>query len=62
MKFGKVEQPELVDFTIPKDHPNIQVVLSTSKKDEKTNIYIGCAKWNRQDLQTNLFFQSRLYL
>lgn len=51
MKFGKVEQPELVDFTIPKDHPDTQVVLSTSKKNEKTNIYVGCAKWNRQDLK-----------
>nr|WP_298789638.1 DUF72 domain-containing protein [uncultured Allomuricauda sp.] len=51
MKFGKVEHPELIDFTIPQDHPDTEVVLSTNKAKEKTNIYVGCAKWNRQDLK-----------
>lgn len=51
MKFGKVEQPELIDFTIPKDHIDTSVLLSKSEKGEKTNIYVGCAKWNRQDLK-----------
>ncbi len=51
MKFGKVEQPELIDFTIPKDHPDTSVLLSKNKKGEKANIYVGCAKWNRQDLK-----------
>ncbi|WP_420322516.1 DUF72 domain-containing protein [Flagellimonas sp.] len=51
MKFGKVEHPELIDFTIPKDHPDTAVVLSKNKAPDKTNIYVGCAKWNRQDLK-----------
>lgn len=51
MKFGKVEQPELIDFTIPKDHPDTAVVLSKTKKDAPVSIYVGCAKWNRQDLK-----------
>ncbi|UII79643.1 DUF72 domain-containing protein [Flagellimonas sp. CMM7] len=51
MKFGKVEQPELIDFTFPKDHIDTSVLLSKSEKGEKTNIYVGCAKWNRQDLK-----------
>ncbi|PWL38954.1 DUF72 domain-containing protein [Flagellimonas aquimarina] len=51
MKFGKVEQPELIDFTIPKDHPETSVLLSKNKKDQQTNFYVGCAKWNRQDLK-----------
>lgn len=50
MKFGKVEQPELIDFTIPKDHPETEVVLSKGNK-EPLKIYVGCAKWNRQDLK-----------
>ena len=51
MKFGKVEHPERIDFTIPKDHPDTEVVLSKSKTDHPLNIYVGCAKWNRQDLK-----------
>lgn len=51
MKFGKVEQPELVDFTIPQDHPDTTVLLSNLQKSDGPNIYVGCAKWNRQDLK-----------
>ncbi len=51
MKFGKVEQPELIDFTIPSDHPDTEVVLSKNKSTDRPNIYVGCAKWNRQDLK-----------
>lgn len=50
MKFGKVDNPELIDFTIPEDHPSTQVVLSTKTK-KKPEFYVGCAKWNRQDLK-----------
>ncbi|WP_299433473.1 DUF72 domain-containing protein [uncultured Maribacter sp.] len=51
MKFGKVEQPELIDFTLPKDHSGTNLVLSKSEKDVATSIYVGCAKWNKQDLK-----------
>ncbi len=51
MKFGKVERPELIDFSIPKDHPDTAKVLSKNN-DEPLNIYVGCAKWNRQDLKS----------
>lgn len=51
MKFGKVERPELIDFTIPKDHPDTEVVLSKTKSDSPLHLYVGCAKWNRQDLK-----------
>ena len=51
MKFGKVEQPELIDFTLPEDHPDTEVVLANSKEEGAPNIFIGCAKWNRQDLK-----------
>ncbi len=51
MKFGKVEHPELIDFSIPKDHPETEVTLSGFKNDGPMEVYIGCAKWNRQDLK-----------
>jgi len=51
MKFGKVDHPELIDFSFPKDHPNTAVVLSETQKNKGLNIYVGCAKWNRQDLK-----------
>lgn len=51
MKFGKVEHPELIDFTIPEDHPDTEVILSKTKTNADTNVYVGCAKWNRQDLK-----------
>lgn len=51
MKFGKVDNPELVDFSIPQDHPSTAVVLSNTDKNQNLNVYVGCAKWNRQDLK-----------
>jgi uncharacterized protein YecE (DUF72 family) len=50
MKFGQVENPEDIDFTIPADHKNTKAVLAKSKaKDLK--VYVGCAKWNKADLK-----------
>ena len=51
MKFGKVDHPELIDFTIPEDHPDTEVVLSNGTNKDAPKIYVGCAKWNRQDLK-----------
>lgn len=51
MKFGKVEHPELIDFTMPLDHPDTERILSRSNLVNHPNFYIGCAKWNRQDLK-----------
>ncbi len=51
MKFGKVDHPERIDFTIPDDHPDTPVVLSKYGSKEKPNVFVGCAKWNRQDLK-----------
>lgn len=50
MKFGQVENPEEIDFTIPADHKDTKAVLAKSKaKDLK--VYVGCAKWNKTDLK-----------
>jgi len=51
MQFGKVTNPEQIDFTLPENHPETEVVLQSYKNDQKPSIYVGCAKWNRQDLK-----------
>ena len=51
MKFGKVDDPENIDFTLPKDHPGTKKVLTKHKKSSPPNLYVGCAKWNKQDLK-----------
>ncbi|TNE55260.1 MAG: DUF72 domain-containing protein [Bacteroidetes bacterium] len=52
MKFGKVSNPEAVDFTIPEDHPGTKEVFHKyGQTDGQLKVYVGCAKWNRQDLK-----------
>ncbi|MCG8373321.1 MAG: DUF72 domain-containing protein [Balneolales bacterium] len=49
MKFGSVTNPESIDFQLPADHPAVQDVLSEG--DGSFEVFVGCAKWNRQDLK-----------
>src|SRR5690606_12296642 len=51
MKFGSVENPGEIDFSLPADHPDTARVLSTHRNNKPLEIYVGCAKWNRQDLK-----------
>lgn len=51
MKFGKVLHPETVDFTLPADHVDTAGVLQAHKGVATPSVYVGCAKWNRQDLK-----------
>jgi len=51
MKFGRVEHPENIDFTLPPDHPDTKKVLNRVKDDNVPEIYVGCAKWNKADLK-----------
>lgn len=50
MKFGQVQDPSLIDFTLPKDHVETKNILTQNKNGLK-NISIGCAKWNKTDLK-----------
>jgi uncharacterized protein YecE (DUF72 family) len=50
MKFGKVDNPEDIDFTIPADHKDTLRVLKSSKGNE-FEAFVGCAKWNKTDLK-----------
>lgn len=51
MKFGSVENPEIIDFTLPTDHPDTKLILNKVKDDNIAELYVGCAKWNRADLK-----------
>lgn len=51
MKFGSVDNPESIDFTLPKDHPDTAKVLKKTKSKSKPDIYVGCAKWNKAELK-----------
>ncbi len=50
MQFGKVTSPENIDFSLPKDHTSTATVLMNSKS-KPLSVYVGCAKWNKQDLK-----------
>lgn len=50
MKFGSVDHPEEIDFTLPPDHPDTLKALQKSPSD-KTQVFVGCAKWNKADLK-----------
>ncbi len=50
MKFGQVEDPSQIDFTLPKDHLRTAEILK-SAKGKDLEISVGCAKWNKTDLK-----------
>ncbi|MEO1049112.1 MAG: DUF72 domain-containing protein [Bacteroidota bacterium] len=51
MKFGSVDNPEAIDFALPVDHVDTAGILSKGTQSAEVPVYIGCAKWNRQDLK-----------
>ncbi len=51
MKFGKVDHPDLIDLTLPQNHPHLPVILASGVSNSPLKIFVGCAKWNRQDLK-----------
>lgn len=51
MKFGKVENPGEVDFSLPQDREESIQLLNQYDPIDRPTVNIGCAKWNRQDLK-----------
>lgn len=51
MKFGKVDNPDVVDFSLPPDARETKHVLNQNKNNTPLEVYVGCAKWNRTDLK-----------
>jgi len=50
MKFGSVDNPESIDFSLPQDHPQTQSILAKGT-GELADVFVGCAKWNKSDLK-----------
>ena len=50
MKFGKVENPLEIDFTLPADAQETKSILQ-KRNHSDFNVYVGCAKWNKTDLK-----------
>lgn len=50
MEFGRVPVEELnsIDFSLPKEPKDNQLVLS-GKKNDDPQVYLGCAKWGRKE-------------
>ncbi len=51
MQFGKVEDPSVIDFTLPPDAPETTRILKANSNSKPFEVSIGCAKWNRSDLK-----------
>lgn len=51
MNFGKVPNPDDIDFILPADHPETRKLLSKFQKKTPPSLYVGCAKWNKTDLK-----------
>ena len=51
MKFGKVDDPSLINFDLPEDHPSTRDILEKYGSTSPTKVYVGSAKWNRKDLK-----------
>lgn len=53
MEFGKVDDLSAIHFALPPTDPGTFDVLSNQPVDinQPPSIYVGCAKWNRQDLK-----------
>lgn len=51
MKFGKVDNPELVDFSLPQDHPDTEILLRKQQPTtEKPKLFVGFPTWNKAKL------------
>ena len=51
MKFGGVDNPETIDFTLPEDHPGTGQVLAANTDKGLKEIYIGCTTWSKAELK-----------
>jgi uncharacterized protein YecE (DUF72 family) len=50
VKFGQVDDPQAVDFTIPPDHPDTERVLKQNSKSHDLEVYVGCNQWHKDGL------------
>jgi uncharacterized protein YecE (DUF72 family) len=51
MEFGRIENPENIDFSLPVDHWRTDEILAQNDREKQTNVFVGCAKWNQHELK-----------
>ena len=51
MKFGQSENPQHIDFRLPTDDPHTAEILKQNDTGKPMNVYVGCDKWNKNDLK-----------
>ena len=51
MQFGKIIEPGLIDFSLPKTANSTVNLLSHLDKNKEMAVFVGCAKWNRAELK-----------
>ncbi|MGJ1447653.1 DUF72 domain-containing protein [Sphingobacterium spiritivorum] len=51
MKFGQVNNPQDIDFSLPPTPPETLEVLAKGDNSKPFEVYVGCAKWNKTDLK-----------
>lgn len=51
MKFGQVEDPSTIDFSIPHTPKETEELLKKNDPKAQFETYVGCAKWNKADLK-----------
>jgi uncharacterized protein YecE (DUF72 family) len=50
MDFGRVDNIDAVDFSLPPDHSITKEVFENLKPNKRPlQLYVGCAKWGRED-------------
>ncbi len=48
MDFGKVDNPDLIDFTLPPDHPQTAITLAESR-NKSLRVYVGLPIWANKE-------------
>jgi uncharacterized protein YecE (DUF72 family) len=52
LKFGKVENPAILDLSLPKDHLDTRKILAESGfVSKKSKVFIGCPRWAKTELK-----------
>lgn len=51
MKFGQVDDPSSIDFTLPPTPQGTVDVLQKNSSNRPLSIYVGCAQWNKTVLK-----------
>jgi len=55
MKFGKLENVEGIDFSLPTDHPNNQNIINDAGSNQSSQFYLGCTSWTTKEWKGKVY-------